>query len=412
MSERCGVKLLFLIALFLVSIFPLLGRDLVDKDWSGFARLLQKAQEQGWVRVIVRLDVPGLDALQGCSRNYRGKVSGLEARGANPDRLLSEAIASRRNAVLAGLKGVWYVVGRTFDTVPYVALSVAPDALRILPDIPGVLDVIEDRPNALEPDTGGDSFFSRVEGVGPSAQERSRTERVPGAEPEAQPRTVELNPAERLIGAYEAWQQGFSGAGWHVAVLDTGIRRTHEMFAGKDVVEACFAQGADPSQHPDVGDCPGGLREQTGPGSASHYADEFYHGSHVAGIAVGNNGFNRFGVARDAGLIAVNVYSWFPDYQDVMSWTSDQMKGMEYVYSLRHGYRIASVNMSLGSSASYSAACDDDPRNSLLENLRAAGIATVISSGNDARCGSVCAPACISGAVAVGGSTLEDGTYF
>ncbi len=40
-----------------------------------------------------------------------------------------------------------------------------------------------------------------------------------------------LNESIPLIGADVAWAQGFTGAGWFVAVLGTGIRETHEFFA-------------------------------------------------------------------------------------------------------------------------------------------------------------------------------------
>ncbi len=376
----------FLAAILLLMASPLLGGERQDET-PGFQNLLRQAHENGWVRVIVRLDVPSLESLQEASRAYRRSGPGLPANSGDPDRLLARAIASRREEVLSGLAGTWYLVGRSYDTVPFVALCVAQDALGRLPGLPGVQAVLEDELTGLN-----------------QGWETSQARWTDDEDPE------ELNPSERLIGAYGAWYRGFSGAGWYVAVLDTGIRRTHEMFAGKNIVEACFAQGADPWTNVGSGDCPGGVRELTGPGSARPYNDSQAHGTHVAGIAVGNNGSDRFGVARDAGLIAVNVFSWFPSYFSVLSWTSDQIKGLEFVYQLRHDYRIAAVNMSLGGGG-YNGNCDFDPRKPAVDNLRAAGIATVVSSGNDAYCGYVSSPACISSAVSVGGSTLSDESY-
>ena len=36
-----------------------------------------------------------------------------------------------------------------------------------------------------------------------------------------------------LIGGPAAWAAGYTGAGWTVAVLDTGIDKTHPFLAGK-----------------------------------------------------------------------------------------------------------------------------------------------------------------------------------
>ena len=63
------------------------------------------------------------------------------------------------------------------------------------------------------------------------------------------------------------------------------------------------------------------------------------------------------GVAKGANLIAVQVFSYFPSYQDVLSYTSDQIKGLERVYALRDTYAIAAVNMSLGG-GQYTSTCD------------------------------------------------------
>ena len=69
---------------------------------------------------------------------------------------------------------------------------------------------------------------------------------------------------------------------------------------------------------------------------------------------------------------------------------------------MRTSYNISSVNMSLGSD-SYSSPCDSDSRKATIDNLKAARIATVISSGNGAYSGAIGSPGCISTAVTVGG---------
>ena len=42
------------------------------------------------------------------------------------------------------------------------------------------------------------------------------------------------------IGANEAWNMGFTGDGWYIAVIDCGLRTSHKMFAAKDIVEQCY----------------------------------------------------------------------------------------------------------------------------------------------------------------------------
>jgi subtilisin family serine protease len=68
---------------------------------------------------------------------------------------------------------------------------------------------------------------------------------------------------------------------------------------------------------------------------------------------------------------------------------------------------IAAVNMSLGG-GQYHEACDAEPEKPLIDNLYAAGIATVISSGNDGFIDAIGGPACISSAVSVGATDKAD----
>jgi subtilisin family serine protease len=138
------------------------------------------------------------------------------------------------------------------------------------------------------------------------------------------------------------------------------------------------------------------------------------HGTHVASIAAGDNGSTIVGVAPDANIIAVQVFSLFTSTSScggfsscMLSYTSDQIAALEHIYELRNTYNIASVNMSLGG-GSYIDACDGDGRKAAIDNLRAAGIATVIASGNNGYRSSLSAPACISSAISVGATDDSD----
>ncbi len=87
----------------------------------------------------------------------------------------------------------------------------------------------------------------------------------------------------------------------------------------------------------------------------------------------------------------------------------DQIAGLERVYELRNTHMIASVNMSLGGETTYTEYCDKEfsAMKAAIDNLRAAGIATVIASSNSNACGGISFPACISSAVSVGATYVD-----
>jgi hypothetical protein len=132
----------------------------------------------------------------------------------------------------------------------------------------------------------------------------------------------------------------------------------------------------------------------------------------VAGIAAGT-GASFSGIAKDASLIAIQVFSVFNSSCGsepppcARAFTSDIISGLEQVYALRSGLRIASANLSLGGGGS-TLACDSDPAKAIIDQLRAAGIATVAAAGNNGFTNALSTPACVSTAISVGSTT--DGT--
>ena len=386
--------------IFLAGFFP----ERINSDNSGenprhqysqYEQLLQRAINEGAVKVIAKLWVPNIEKLIEDSNNYFTAPPGQEfpLEGVFADERLQNEINLVAGYVLERLTGHTFKVNHIYVSIPYMALDVSAETLALLQSLPEILDIEQDVPYSL---------IEPVENLKVAAKGSSQvTDRV---------RPALFNTVD-VIGATEAWNMGFTGSGWYVAVLDTGIRRTHDFFQGKNIVEACFAQGEYFS-----GDCPNGNSTMTGTGSAAHHSSAYLgwdHGTHVTGIATGNNG-SLFGVAKDADIIAVQVFSRFADcYPDpgsqpcVMTWNSDSLAGLDYVYSIRGSYSISSVNMSLGGE-SYSSACDSDSRKAAIDNLRAAGIATAIATGNNGYCGSISSPACISSSIAVGSSTDSD----
>ncbi|MBI4842745.1 MAG: S8 family serine peptidase [Nitrospirae bacterium] len=376
MLKKC--KTLFA-ALILISITLILS---AGKSEAGAEKTLNRSglltaiQNNGYVKILVTLNVPGIDPLRRASAGVKVIRPGESPMGVPAEDLaLSSQISTAANTVLSKLDAysVGYNVTHTYSTLPLLAMSVDQASLIALEADTDVTRISEDK--LVKP---------------------------------------LLNNTVSIFGATAAWASGYTGEGWYVAIIDTGIRKTHAMFTGKNIVEACFANGQELSDT--RGHCPNGFNEMIASGSAAHQPGSFSgydHGTHVAGIAAGNSPYLK-GVAKDSDIIAVQVFSRFSggdcggaDYC-VLAYDSDIIKGLEHVYSLRGTYSIAAVNMSLGGETfSDQATCDTaySEYKLAVDNLRSAGIATVIAAGNDSACDAISAPACISSAVAVGAVT-------
>lgn len=344
-----------------LAAFPALSLDQPHSPQAQAVRSYLQAlvKKQGQVRLIVTLRTPAqaehlLNAAQ--VQTQRGQVFSAQ------DAFL------KRIAKLGGKPG------RQFDTLPAVVVEANPATLEhILNQSSDVVGVQEDR--LLKP------FLA---------------ESVP------------------LVGGSQAWAAGAGGAGQTVAVLDTGVDAAHPFLAGKVVAEACYSSTGSTQGVYFSSVCPGGLSARQGAGSAKPCtAKECIHGTHVAGIAAGK-GSNFSGVARDSSIIAVQVFSHLTNVSQyckqppcALTFDSDVIKGLEYVYGQRDKFKIAAVNLSLGG-GEYASHCDTHAAKPVIDNLRAAGIATVIASGNDGYTGALAAPACISTAISVGATSKAD----
>lgn len=220
--------------------------------------------------------------------------------------------------------------------------------------------------------------------------------------------------SDTIIGANTSWGLGFSGLGQTIAILDSGVDKNHPHLAGKVIAEACYSTNNSGDGASSV--CPGGVSQSTATGSAMPYsgacpAGVCDHGTVVAGIAAGTNA-SFSGVARDAKLIAVQVFTLFNSVANcgstkpcALTYTSDQILGLQQVYALSRTYPVAAVNMSLGS-GQYADQASCDAANSsikaMIDTLRSVNIPTIIASGNVGYKNSMAAPACISSAISVG----------
>lgn len=232
-------------------------------------------------------------------------------------------------------------------------------------------------------------------------------------------------------GALGVHALGYTGAGYAVAILDTGVERTHPFLSGRVVAEACFSSTYSSPDSTTV--CPNGTNEQYGTDSARpcNVANldpqgACKHGTHVAGIAAGSgyaamtsSGASSVydGVAPGADIIAVQVFSRFNSATNCgsvaatpcyLSYTSDQLRGLDWLAGVAGMYHLVAANMSLGGTTKNTTACDSDSRKTGIDNLRAAGVATFIASGNSGFTDGLSSPACISTSISVG--SVYDGS--
>ena len=153
------------------------------------------------------------------------------------------------------------------------------------------------------------------------------------------------------LGVRDVWTMGYKGQGIGIAVIDSGAQ--HPDLDANVVVEQPF------NVHNKINDYTG-------------------HGTHVAGILVGPGAGSKgeyAGVAPGASLIALNVGEY-----DGMSYESDIVAAMQWVYDNKDAYNIRVVNISINSTVASS--YHESPLDAAAEILWFNGIVVVASAGN------------------------------
>jgi len=324
---------------------------------SNFDNLINKAQRDGTVKVIVGFPL----------ENYKSdaKISEFAQSKQRFD------IKQKQASLLSLLNNFNVINPKQFDYIPFMAMEVPAEALDILRESGEISSIHED-----------EMQFPML------------------------PQSIPLIGGSAL-GTFG----GFSGQGRTVAILDTGVDKTHPFFNGRVISEACFSTNSATT----TSFCPGGASSSIASGSGVNCSiseiAKCNHGTHVAGIAAGGHpNINGNGVARNANIIAMQIFSRTNDCGQepapcTTSIVSDTILGLERVYALRTTYTIDSVNLSVGG-GKYTGYCDaQQPQyKAIIDNLRAANIATVVSSGNDGYSNAMISPACVSSAISVGSS--------
>ncbi len=149
----------------------------------------------------------------------------------------------------------------------------------------------------------------------------------------------DLNVSVAAIGANTWWSNGLDGGIWDVAVVDSGMDKTHPAFVGHTVVEGRFlAAAGNPATDPSPDDVNG-------------------HGTHVAGIIASVNGTYK-GVANstDVGKVVYNLKAGYDgdgidDGPASMFW-SDAMAAVDWAFGRPDDPDV--LNLSYGACASSS----------------------------------------------------------
>ena len=203
---------------------------------ESFSMAKSVAESEGSVRIIIEVQIP--------------PTSGDLSDPSTVERM-QEAIQSAQESVIGKIRADREEPPHLFESVPFIVLNANLEDLDRLREIPSVLSITED---VAEPPLLKDS-------------------------------TV-------VIGADNAWANGFSGQNQTVAILDSGVNGAHPFLAGKKVSEACFST-TDGTRSTTV--CPNGLSSQIGAGAAENCSVGIRgcdHGTHVAGIAAGGEFFS------------------------------------------------------------------------------------------------------------------------
>lgn len=168
------------------------------------------------------------------------------------------------------------------------------------------------------------------------------------------PIEAKLNTAIPTLGVDKMWDQGYTGKGVAIAIVDTGIY-PHPDFEGRIV----------------------GFHDAIN-GKTEAYDDQG-HGTHVAGDAAGTgkaSGGKFKGPAFDANLVGVKVLD-----ENGSGYDSGIISGIQWMVDHKDDFNIRVFNMSLG--GTISSAYKEDPLAMAVEETVKKGVIACIAAGNE-----------------------------
>jgi subtilisin family serine protease len=233
---------------------------------------------------------------------------------------------------------------REYETVNALAVTLTRQGLAKLRDDPAVAQILLDRP------------FQAL-----------RAQSVP------------------LVDADDVWQMtvnntNLTGAGETICIIDTGLDLTHPAFANKTLTGYDFYNNdADPQD--DAGNS---------------------HGTHVAGIAAGND--STKGVAPDARIVPVKVCNSAGGCNG-----NAILAGIDYCNNNSVAYNIVAISGSLGDGGQYTSSNCPSLFDTAMATSVSLGVIPVFASGNNGYTGGVSYPACSPYALSVGSVSKSDG---
>ncbi len=320
----------------------------------------------------------------------------LQAKGVNAAALLSQAAAKGQVRIIVDYKppsaAARSALGTAAENMPQIISEnqAAQDP---------ILSAHFGSPAAL---TGSDRALRRMEispsfAINASAAEiealanddRVTQIRIDGLN---KPLLIQSVPLIGMTTAYSSY--GATGANWAVAVLDTGVASAHEFITGKVIAEACYSTTDSFNGYTSI--CPGGVSSSTASGSGRElrHHDRRLRARHARRRH--RRGLRHFGFGErtDQRRRQRRLDHRHPSIFEVQLWVvsvprgldSDIQSGLDHVYAIRNSLPVgvASINLSVGRD-NFTSNCDSANVSfkTSVDNLRAAGIATVVAAGND-----------------------------
>lgn len=166
-----------------------------------------------------------------------------------------------------------------------------------------------------------------------------------------------LDVATPTVGSLKVHRANLTGKGVGIAIIDTGIHPHPDITKPKNRIIA-FKDFVNKRRRP---------------------YDDNGHGTHVAGIAAGNGRMSKGkyqGQATMAKLVGLKVLD-----KNGSGYTSDVVRGIEWVMKNRKRYNIRVINLSLGYDGPVK--CSDDPLCRVTSKAWKAGLVVVAAAGNN-----------------------------